>query len=194
MAKVTGPLMSIGASGKFGGSMVHFPWKGLAVVRQLVTPVNKQTAPQGKQRQVLGGTGRAVGEIKANVGVTSAVTAFAQQLIDLGLIPSGQTKQSYLVKYIIDHYISTPALYTAELAELTAHTSYAAFGASATTLGLTDFVLAYSSLATYDKALGLYLIAKSAQALGFTGTPYTTALTAWVTADVEGMVADFTSA
>ena len=194
MAKVTGPLFSMSASGKIGDSMVFFGWKGISVVRQWVIPVNKQSAPQGVQRQILGGTGRAVGEIKANVGATSVVTGFAQQLIDLGLVPAGQTKQSFLVKYIIDHYLSSTALYTAELAELTAHTSYAAFGASATTLGLVDFVLDYSSLATYDKALGLYLIAKSAAALGFTGTPYTTALTAWVTADVEGMVTDFTSA
>ena len=184
----------MGASGKIGDAMVFFPWKGLNVVRQWVIPTNKMSAPQGKQRQVLGGTGRAVGEIKANVGTTSVLTGFAQQLINLKLIPAGQTKQSYLVKYIIGHYLSTPALYTAELAALTAHTSYGAFGASATALGLVDFVLPYSSLATYDKALGLYLIAKTAIALGFTGTPYTTSITAWVTADVAGMVTDFTAA
>lgn len=194
MAKVTGPLFSMSASGKIGDSMVFFPWKGLSVVRQWVIPVNKESAPQGVQRQILGGTGRAVGEIKAKVGATSVVTAFSQQLIDLNLVPAGQTKQSYLVKYIIDHYLSTPALYTAELAALTAHTSYADFGAAATSLGLVDFVLSYSSLATYDKALGLYLIAKAAAALGFTGTPYTTNITAWVTADINGMVTDFTSA
>jgi hypothetical protein len=97
------------------------------------------------------------------------------------------------VQYILDHYILDSSTYASELAELTAHTSYEAFKASADDLNIVEFDLAYASVAPYDKALGLYLIAKSAIALGFTGTPYTTNITAWVTADVEGMVNDFTN-
>jgi hypothetical protein len=187
MAKVTGPLFSMSASGKIANSMVFFGWKGLNVVRQWVIPANKMSADQGNFRTILGGTGRAVGQIKAG-------KQFAQQLITLNLIPSGQTKQSYLVKYICDHYLYDHTSYTAELALLTAHTSYTAFQASATTLGLVDFSLSYDTVGAYDKALGLYLIAKTAIALGFTGTPYTTAIASWVTADIAGMVADFTTA
>lgn len=187
MAKVSGPLYSMSASGKIGNSMVFFGWKGLNVVRQWVVPANTMSVGQGDQRIMLGGTGRAVGYIQPS-------KQFAQQLIDLALIPSGQTKQSYLVKYILDHYIYDGTSYASELALCTGHTSYGAFGASATTLGIVNFDLDYAGVAPYDKALGLYLIAKSAIALGFTGAPYTTALTAWVTAEIQAMVADFTTA
>ena len=187
MAKVTGPLYSMSASGKLGDAMVYFGWKGVNVVRGWVKPANPKSASQGNQRIVMGGTGRAVGEIKPE-------KAFAQQLIDLGLIPGGQTKQSFLVKYIIDHYLYDSTQYAIELAALTAHTSYEAFKAAADTLGVVAFDLNYATVEEYNKALGLYLIAKSAIALAFTGTPYNTNITAWVTADVNGMINDFTAA
>ena len=186
MVKVFGPCHSEAASGKLANAIVFFGWKGINVVRGWVRPANPKSATQGDQRIMIGGTGRAVGEIKPS-------KAFAQQLIDLKLIPGGQTKQSFLVKYIIDHYLTDATAYAAELAELTAHTSYEAFQASADALGLVDFDLDYATVAAYDKALGLYLIAKTAIALAFEGTPYTTDITAWVTADVAGMVNDFTN-
>jgi len=187
MAKATGPLYSLSASGKLANAMVYFTWKGINVVREWLKPANPQSATQGDQRIMIGGTGRAVGKIQPS-------TAFAQQLIDLGLIPGGQTKQSFMVKYIIDHYLSNATLYTAELAELTGHTEYDVWQTSADDLSLVEFDLDYATIAPYNKALGLYLIAKTAIALGFTGTPYTTALASWVTADIEGMVADMTGA
>jgi hypothetical protein len=190
MAKVTGPLYSMGASGKLGNAIVFFPWKGLNVVREWLIPTNKQSATQGDQRIMFGGTGRAVGEIYPNPGHTT-VSSFAQQLIDLSLIPGGQTKQSFLVKYILDHYLTNATTYAAELAELTGHAEYDVWGTSADALGLVEFDLDYATIAPYDKALGLYLIAKTAIALGFAGTPYTTELASWVTADIEGMEADF---
>ena len=186
MAKVTAPLMSMSASGKIGDAIVFFGWKGINVVRGFVKPANPMNAAQGNQRVMFGGTGRAVAEIKPE-------KAFAQQLIDLKLITSGQTKQSFLVKYILAHYITDSTSYAAELAALTAHTAYTAFVASATELGLVDFSLDYDTVGAYDKALGLYLIAKAAIDLGLTGTPYTTNITTWDLAAVEAMVNDFTN-
>lgn len=186
MAKVTGPLFSISASGKIADAMVYFGWKGINVVRGFVIPSNPMSSGQGDQRIVLGGTGRAVGKVRPT-------KSFAQQLIDLNLIPGGQTKQSFLVKYIIDHYIYDSTAYAAELAAFSAHTSKAAFNAAADALGIVEFDLGYAAVEAYNKGLGLYLIAKSANALGFTGTPYTTNITAWVTADVNGMANDFTA-
>ena len=46
MARVTGPMMSVSASGKFGGSMVFATWKGRPYVRQLVIPSNPKAAMQ----------------------------------------------------------------------------------------------------------------------------------------------------
>lgn len=187
MAKVTGPLMSMSASGKLANALVFFAWKGTAVVRGFVVPANPQVAAQGDQRIAMGGTGKAVGKIQPE-------KAFAQQLIDLNLIPSGQTKQSYLVKYILDTYLTGSLAYGTQLAAFIAHTWSGAFNAAADTLTITAFDLDYAAVAPYQKGFGLYLIAKAAGALGLEGTPYTTNITAWVTADVNGMINDFTAA
>lgn len=187
MAKVTGPLMSMGASGTVGKNIVFFGWKGVNVVRQWLKPANPMSADQGDVRIILGGTGRACGEVVAE-------SAYHNQLLTLGVIPSGQTKQSYLVKYIRDHFLTNATTYAAELALLTGHAEYDVWQSSADALGLVEFDLDYATIAAYDKALGLYELARTAIALGFTGTPYTTALTSWGTTDIQGFVADMTGA
>lgn len=50
MAKLKGPLMSLGASGQLAKTLVFFPWKGLNVVREFVVPANPKTALQTTQR------------------------------------------------------------------------------------------------------------------------------------------------
>lgn len=50
MAKLKGPLMSLGATQKLGDTLVFFPWKGLNVVRTWVKPSNPQTTAQNTQR------------------------------------------------------------------------------------------------------------------------------------------------
>lgn len=187
MAKVTGPLYSMSASGKIADAMVFFGWKGVNVVRQWLKPANPKSAGQGDARIIMGGTGKAVGTIRPS-------SAFHQQLIDLNLIPGGQTKQSYLVKYVIEHYLDNATNYAAQLAACTGHTAYASFGTLADTLSITEFDLSYATNAPYNKALGLYLIARAAIALGFTGSPYDTALASWTATEVGEMGADFTAA
>ncbi len=186
MAKVTGPLYSISASGKIANAMVHFVWKGVHAVRQWVVPTNKMSLTQGDVRIEMGGTGRAVGKIQPS-------KTFAEELITLNLIPAGQTKQSFLVKYILVNYLSDATAYAAELALLTAHTAYSAFLALADNLTITEFDLPYAAIAPYNKALGLFLIAKTGIALGFTFTPFTLPLNSWVTVNVNAMGTSFTS-
>jgi len=185
MAKVSGPLMSMSASGKIADSIVFFGWKGVNVVRQWLKPANPKSEKQGDRRISIGGVGRACGK----VAVDSTIN---EKLQDLNVIPAGQTKQSYLVKYILDHYLMTATLYTSELASATGHTAYTSFQAGADDLGIVEFDVDYASVAPFDKALGLYLIAKSVIALGFTGAPYTDTLSAWTKTDVEAFIADFT--
>ena len=187
MAKVTGPLLSISASGKIADSIVFFGWKGLQCVRQWLKPANPTTNHQGDVRIMIGGVGRAVGKVLPEM-------AFAQQLIDLDLIPAGQTKQSFLVQYIKNNYLSTTTAYTAALALCTGHTAYTSFGGLADLLLITEFDLDYADIAACDKAFGLYLIAKAAIDLDFVGAPYTTALTSWTTTHVYSMGKDFTAA
>jgi len=162
---------------------VFFGWKGINCVRQWLIPANPQSATQGDQRVIIGGTGRACGKIGLGED-------YAQQLIDLELIPAQQTKQSWMVKYIFDTYIYNTTTYTAQLALCTGHTSYADFGTAADTLGITEFDLAYASVAAYDKALGVFLLAKAGIDQGFTGTPYSVAITAWTGAQIDLLVSD----
>lgn len=53
MAKLFAPLMSFGARGKLGGSLVYSAWKGINTARQLVTPANPRSAAQVAQRGLL---------------------------------------------------------------------------------------------------------------------------------------------
>lgn len=50
MAKLTGPLFSLGARGAIAETLVYFPWKGLNAVRQYVVPSNPKTSGQTTQR------------------------------------------------------------------------------------------------------------------------------------------------
>ncbi len=50
MAKLKGPLFSLGASQKLADTLVYFSWKGLNVVREYVVPANPRTALQTTQR------------------------------------------------------------------------------------------------------------------------------------------------
>ncbi|MBA7645468.1 hypothetical protein ES703_53226 [subsurface metagenome] len=51
MAKLKAPLLSFGASGKLGGALVYFPWKGINAVRTYVIPANPKSGPQRYQRE-----------------------------------------------------------------------------------------------------------------------------------------------
>jgi len=53
MAKLRGPLFSLGASQQLGKALVFFPWKGLNVVREYVVPSNPKTTGQTTQRGYL---------------------------------------------------------------------------------------------------------------------------------------------
>jgi len=185
MAKVTGPLMSMSASGKLADAIVFFSWKGTNVVRQWLKPSNPQSADQGDRRIMAGGTGRAVGKMVVSED-------FHQQLIDLELIPGGQTKQSYMVKYILDNYMATATLYTANLAEITGHAASGAWGTVADNLNLLEFDLNYATVAPYDKRLGIYLMAKAAIALSFTGAPYTLGIASWTATGLALFESDLT--
>ena len=50
MAKVTGPLFSLSASGQIAKTLVFGDWKGIDIVRKYVIPANPKTAGQQTQR------------------------------------------------------------------------------------------------------------------------------------------------
>ena len=53
MAKVTGPLFSLSASGQIAKTLVFMKWKGIADVRKYVIPANPNTAAQQAQRALI---------------------------------------------------------------------------------------------------------------------------------------------
>jgi hypothetical protein len=97
MAKVSGPLMSMDASGKFAGTLVFTRWKGRPVVRQLVTPSNPQSAGQLTARNAV--RVLAAGQHFANA---TALVRNGETLTDkaelITLAPSGQAWNGFLVK------------------------------------------------------------------------------------------------
>lgn len=116
MAKVTAPLMSMDASGKFGGALVFGKWKGRPTVRKLVTPSNPQSAGQTSARndvRVL-----AAGQHFANL---TTLKRSGQTLTDKQLLasaaPSGQAWNGFLVKSGIGagslNYAAATAAYAA---------------------------------------------------------------------------------
>lgn len=118
MAKVTGPLMSMGASGKFGGALVFANRIGTNVVRALVTPANPMSIAQMTARNIvrITGAGQHFENLTALKGESRTITDKA------GLIaaaPAGQTWNSYLVKLMIGINDVTYTAATAAYAALT---------------------------------------------------------------------------
>lgn len=54
MAKATAPLLSFGAEGQIGKTLVYSKWKGRAYARRHVIPANPQTAEQTLTRNAFG--------------------------------------------------------------------------------------------------------------------------------------------
>ena len=53
MAKLKGPLLSLGASGSIADTLTFFTWKGINVAREHVVPTNPRTAKQTTQRSYI---------------------------------------------------------------------------------------------------------------------------------------------
>jgi hypothetical protein len=100
MAKVTGPLMSLDASGGFASTLVFGKWKGRNTVRQLVTPSNPQTQSQENGRNAV----RVVGTIQH--WVNFALNKGSGRLVTdktalIAKTPAGQAWNGYLSKFMI---------------------------------------------------------------------------------------------
>lgn len=100
MAKVSGPLFSMEASGKFGDALVFGKWKGRPTVRQLVTPANPNSQGQEDARNRM----RVSGAIQSWVN-TTALVANGETLTDKARIqaitPGEYAWNGYLVDTMI---------------------------------------------------------------------------------------------
>lgn len=184
MAKVYGPLHSDEVSGTIGKAVVHFSRKGQSIARQWMKPKNAKTPDQGDQRLIIGGAGRASSVVKVGSG-------FAGQLVTLKLVKGVQTKQSFLVKEIVARYLMNATAFEAVYTAFNAHTAKTAFTASAADLGLYDLDIIYKGTShAFSAGMMLYLVAKVAIDLQFTGAPYSTALASWTSTQIDALVAD----
>jgi len=102
VAKVKAPLFGLGASGKLGGALVYFGWKGLDVVREYVIPANPKTTKQTPQR---GHLTNIVGKIHAaQASATHPLTALDIAAYGLwaGVVQSATTWFNQAVRNGID--------------------------------------------------------------------------------------------
>lgn len=182
MCKVTGPMHSDGASGQFGKAMVFAGWKGTSYVRKYVVPANPMSSDQGDQRIIMGGVGRVAGKVTVLGDVNG-------QLATLGVVPAGQSKQSYLVKYILSHILVNPAALTSIQSDFEAHSAKSDFNTSAAAAGLATFDLEYAAIAPFTAGQQLYVLAKALIAIGLTGEPFATALASWDASEISALVA-----
>jgi hypothetical protein len=187
MAKVTGPLFSLSASGSIGKAMVHFGWKGVNVVREWIIPKNTKSADQGDVRLVMGGVGQAT----RCVGLESLTKTASPFALDARLCnPSGQTWNSYMVQYLINTYMPDATAFEAIYTAFDNHAQKAIFTAQALILELSDFDISYKGTAhVFSKGMQLYMIALFGIAMltikegVFNRAPYTTAIGSWAAGD-----------
>lgn len=112
MAKVSGPLMSLDASGKVGGTVVFSKWKGRNYVRQLVTPANPDTSGQKGVRSILGTLAKACRMVLTSFrDVASVGSPFFTAARDGA--PSGQSWISWLQKIMNSLFAARVTAYAA---------------------------------------------------------------------------------
>lgn len=182
MAKVTGPLMSMSASGSVAGAIVFATWKGVAYVRQLVIPANPNTADQQGARSVLGSLAKSAAAVLTST-IDSAFVGSPFFTAARDLAPSGQSWVSYFQKVMNPLFAARVTAYAALSSTIKGY-----YNTSATGIGLASYV--DKADVTHTAGEQLYILAYFATIfLGYTmtggidapaSTTPTNALATWV--------------
>ena len=99
MARVTGPLMSMEASGTIGQTLTFANWVGRQYVRRWTRPANPQTANQMVQRNAFSVLGVGVSWANKNTQTNSGTTKTDEQAFR-DKTPSGMRWNGYLQKVL----------------------------------------------------------------------------------------------
>ena len=99
MARVTGPLMSMEASGTIGKTLTFANWVGRQYVRRWTRPSNPQTADQMTQRNAFSVIGVGVSQANKCLQVNSSTTKTDEQAIR-DKTPSGMRWNGYIQKVL----------------------------------------------------------------------------------------------
>jgi len=183
MAKVTGPLMSLGASGSVAKTITFSIWKGRPYVRELVTPSNPRTEVQVETRSYLGAIAKAAVIVLTSTKDPSHIGSLFFKGARDGA-PSGQSWISWLQKQQFARYIAAMTAFTA-----LSGTKQGYFTTAAADAGLVDYDGAPGG--TFDTSAGRQLFLLCDFAVQYlTGTVQTTAETA-IDPSAQGDVDDF---
>lgn len=166
MAKVTGPLMSLDASGSVGGVTVFAKWKGRNYVRGLVTPKNPESNDQAKVRTILGAVG------KVNKVIVNPSTLRTQLL---AVTPQDQSVPSYLAKTMIGRDQTDFDRCKADYENVANAIVAGYFDTEADDEGLSEFTLPYGVYGAVNAGLQLWAAADAAFRLHLAIAPVTPA-------------------
>lgn len=167
MAKVTGPLMSLDASGTVGNTTTFSKWKGRNYVRLRVTPQNPKTDAQAQSRSYLGALGQALSTILTRAkDMAHAGSPFWAAAVSFA--PAGQSWISFASRTILGtNFGNIAAVITAYTAVSSTPKGY--YDSHAAALGLTTFSLSYGSADPIAAGAQLYGMYKFAvEQLGYT--------------------------
>lgn len=179
MPRLTGPFMSLSASGTLGKTLTASIWKGQPYMRLRVIPINRNSTGQKTVRSVLGTLAkacRAVLTSSQDVEDPAVGSQFFQDAV--GVAPAGQSWISYLQKVSNSEFAANLILYAALDAT---HKGY--WVTTATALGMSDYI--DKSGVTHTNGEQLYLLGKFA-------TSYLT-YTAWATTQDEAVQVEITA-
>jgi len=126
MAKLKGPLFSLGASGQIGKALVFFPWKGLNVVREHVVPSNPKTADQTTQRSYMTEAVAAIHTAQGAVANSLASIDVSAYALWASVVKTATTWFNQAVKNWIDVTIAgnTPCIYSDAIISSTLTTGF----------------------------------------------------------------------
>ena len=99
MARVTGPLMSMEASGTIGKTLTFANWVGRQYVRRWTRPANPQTADQMDQRNAFSIIGVGVSQANKCLQVNDSTTKTDEQAFR-DKTPSGMRWNGYIQKVL----------------------------------------------------------------------------------------------
>ena len=193
MAIVKGPLFSMEARGKIADCMVHFPWKGRAVVRRWLKPTNPRDIDQKLVRQKLAAIGKAVG--KCTSPCTAMPNGSALVVAIKALTPVAQIWNAYLVKKgMID--LSNNANYLSDISEIVSSADQSTIWKQcATELGFATLTGAqFATSIPPEDQLAMAAYAAYQMVLSDATNIYSTHPCNWVTAVVSQFATDFTAA
>ena len=162
---LTGPAMSMAASGSMGKTLVFSIWKGRPYGRLRVIPKNMRSAGQQLTRGFLGVISKAAqGVFTAAKDLTNGLGSqfFADTLSHISAL------QSWIAVFQKNEHTSV----TADKVTFTALSSTIKgyYEAEAATMGLQDYISVGDTPVTYTAGFQLYILAKFAvSSLGYTG-------------------------